>query len=289
MVLAVLRFGGARLADSAVRRWSPAAPVIPIGDSTSARRTPFVNWALIAANILVFIYALSLSTSVTSAADFQAQRDDVCYGFNAAPTEVDHFYCEWSFQPEEWFDNISGDSRTGESGSVSIFVTIFTAIFLHAGWLHIGGNMLFLWVFGDNIEDRLGHVLYLAFYLAGGFVASLIQGMMDPDSVVPVVGASGAVAAVLGAYIVWFPKATIITVLPVFFFLPFPVPAFVMIGLWFVQNLLAGYATLGSVAPDTGVAWFAHIGGFLFGFLLVFLFLREYGRRRRPPPLWEPR
>ncbi len=264
--------------------------MIPIGDSARSRRVPWMNYVFVLVNIGVFIYSLTLSQTPVGGrdqqqADFEAQRQSICYGHAAAPTQIDRFYCRWSFQPREWFDNVRGESADGQGRDPRILVTLITAIFLHAGWLHIGGNMLFLWVFGDNIEDRLGHIGYALFYVMGGAVASLIQGFASPDSVVPVVGASGAVAAVLGAYIVWFPVATIIAVIPLLFFIPLPVPAFIMIGLWFVQNLLAGYATLGTAAaPDAGVAWFAHIGGFAFGFLLILLFLRGVGGRVRPPP-----
>lgn len=263
--------------------------MIPIGDSPRSRSTPWVNYAIILVNIGVFLYVLGLSTAIASSpadasAEFADMRDSVCYGFEASPTEVDRFYCRWSFQPAEWFDNVRGESNVGAPRNWEVIITIITSAFLHAGWLHIGGNMLFLWVFGDNVEDRLGHFPYLIFYLFAAAIASMIQGAMDSTSLIPVVGASGAVAGVLGAYIVWFPGATIVAVFPALFFLPLPIPAIVMIGVWFVQNLFAGYMTLGSAAaPDSGVAWFAHIGGFLFGFLLVFLFLRDHGRA---PPRW---
>jgi membrane associated rhomboid family serine protease len=161
-------------------------------------------------------------------------------------------------------------------------------VYLHAGFLHILGNMLFLWVFGDNVEDRLGHLGYLLFYSAAGVVASLAQGVIDTDSVVPNVGASGAVAGVLGAYIVYFPKATVTTLIPIAIILiPFPIPAWIMIGIWFLQNLLSGFATLATVdAGDGGIAFFAHIGGFVFGAVVVLLFLRGAGKRAPPLPHW---
>ncbi len=261
--------------------------MIPIGDSPITRRTPWVNYALILINIAVFAYVLTLSnepppTQAEASEKFVEMRDGVCYGFEARPTEVDRFYCEWGFQPAEWFDSVRGEAPGQDDRGWAVLLPIVTSIFLHAGWLHLGGNMIFLWVFGDNIEDRLGHFGYLLFYVAAGIVASLIQGFINPESLVPMVGASGAVAGVLGAYIVWFPGATIVAIVPVLFFLPLPIPAFFMIGIWFIQNLLAGYMTLGSAGtPDAGVAWFAHIGGFMFGFLLVFIFLRSVGR---PPP-----
>lgn len=263
--------------------------MIPVGDSPIRRRTPWVNYSLILINLVVFIYVLSLSTLMPgdhqqAASEFIEMRDTICYGFEARPTDVDRFYCQWGFQPREWFDNLQGESAVGASRNWDVLITIFTAAFLHAGWLHIGGNMLFLWVFGDNVEDRMGHAGYLLFYLVAAVAAALVQGAVDPDSTIPMVGASGAVAGVLGAYIVWFPRATVVAVFPMLFFLPLPVPAILMIGMWFLQNVFAGYTSLGSAAtPDAGVAWFAHIGGFVFGFLLVFVFLRSKGR---PPPRW---
>ena len=141
--------------------------------------------------------------------------------------------------------------------------------------------MLFLWVFGDNVEDRLGHMVFLLFYLLGGAAASLAQTIADPNSVVPTVGASGAVAAVLGAYLWYFPRATVTVALLFFIFIPIPVPAVLLIGFWFVQNLLAGIATINNAAgADAGIAWFAHIGGFAFGFLVA---LAGLAHRRRPP------
>jgi membrane associated rhomboid family serine protease len=163
-------------------------------------------------------------------------------------------------------------------------VTLVTSIFLHGGWLHIAGNMLFLWVFGDNVEDRLGHIGYLLFYLVGGMAASIAQVAIDPESLVPIVGASGAVAAVLGAYFIWYPGATVNVIIPFFvlIFIPLPVPAIIMIGLWFLQNLVAGYASLGTdIAGEGGIAFFAHIGGFVYGMILAIL-LFNVGRRRRP-------
>ncbi|MCC6387850.1 MAG: rhomboid family intramembrane serine protease [Dehalococcoidia bacterium] len=236
---------------------------------------------------------LTLSASFTGTprqanAASAALADGPCYGLETSPTEVDRFYCRWSLQPVEFFDAVRGDAPpvTSPQPRWEIIVTIITAMFLHGGWLHIGGNMLFLWVFGDNIEDRLGHIPYLLFYLAAGIAASLVQGVLDATSVVPVLGASGAVAGVLGAYIVWFPKATVSVVIPFFvlIFIPIPVPAVVMIGIWFLQNLLAGVATLGAAAaPGQGVAWFAHIGGFLFGMLLALPLRRRVNRRA---PRW---
>jgi membrane associated rhomboid family serine protease len=266
--------------------------MIPIGDSPKSRRTPWVTYAFITLNVLVFIRTATLDDSFPATvqearAEYRDQVTGDCYGFvQTRPTDVDRFYCRWSFQPQEWFDAVRGESDVPDMNRGLVLVTILTSIFVHGGLLHILGNMLFLWVFGDNVEDRLGHAFYAVFYLLGGFVASLTQGWVEPDSLVPTVGASGAVAAVLGAYIVYFPKARVTTLLPFFPFIliPFAVPAFIMIGLWFLQNLLSGFATLSPEVgtPDSGVAFFAHIGGFVFGAIVAFLFIRR-GRRASFP------
>jgi membrane associated rhomboid family serine protease len=265
--------------------------VIPVGDSQRSGRVPWVNYTVILANVALFVFMLGLSTGIAPTnrqafQDFEEQTRGVCYGFETRPSEADRFICTWAFQPKEFFDTVGGESGlTGEARWQAI-LSIVVSIFMHGGWLHIIGNMLFLGVFGDNVEDRMGHLGYLLFLLASGVVASLLQGAMDPESVVPVLGASGAVAGVLGAYIVWYPNATVNVIIPFFIliFIPIPIPAFIMIGLWFLQNLLSGYATITEAAGATqGVAWFAHIGGFIFGASLVALFLRNHGRRRAPP------
>ncbi|MBK6664532.1 MAG: rhomboid family intramembrane serine protease [Thermoflexaceae bacterium] len=267
--------------------------MIPVGDSPRTRRTPLVNYAIILANVAVFIWMLTLDTTFLGTPRQQAQAvaaqaDSVCYTFQTAPTEIDHFYCRWSLQPREFFDAVRGDAAPVPNPQPrwEILLTIITSMFLHGGWLHIAGNMLFLWVFGDNIEDRLGHLGYLLFYLAAGIAASLVQGWLDATSLVPVLGASGAVAGVLGAYIVWFPKATVSVVIPFFvlIFIPHPrarggrdralVPPEPVRGVRHPRRCRR---------PDQGVAWFAHIGGFLFGMLSVLLFLRRAGHR---PPRW---
>jgi membrane associated rhomboid family serine protease len=151
-------------------------------------------------------------------------------------------------------------------------------MFIHGGWFHILGNMIFLWVFGDNVEDAIGHVSYLFFYVLAGIAAATAQIWVDTGSAVPMVGASGAIAGVLGAYVVLYPRATIAAVIFPFFLWAFPVPAFLLIGLWFFLQLLYGAASIGTaVGASEGVAWWAHIGGFLAGLLLVWAF-----RGRRP-------
>jgi len=265
--------------------------MIPVGDSPRRLNTPWMTYAIILITIGAWVYMLTLNTAVpndrgSAQNDFNAQTEGVCYGFATRPTDLDRFICTWGFQPAEFVDTVRGDA-TPEPGRAEVLFSIISSIFLHAGWLHIIGNMLFLWVFGDNVEDRLGHIGFLVFYLLAGIVASLAQAFIDVGSAVPVVGASGAVAGVLGAYLIYYPKATVNVVIPFFIliFIPIPIPAVVMIGIWFLQNLFAGVATIyDPAAPDSGVAFFAHIGGFLFGALAVLLFLRGAGHRA--PPRW---
>jgi membrane associated rhomboid family serine protease len=158
---------------------------------------------------------------------------------------------------------------------------VFVAMFLHGGWLHIGGNMLFLWVFGNNVEDRLGRMLFIAFYLLGGVAASALQLAFDPSSAVPSLGASGAVAAVLGAYLVMFPRARVVTLVILFFFITaVELPAVLVLGAWFVLQLFSGVGGLGAQV-NGGVAYWAHVGGFVFGLAVTALFFR--GRGQRPP------
>ena len=264
--------------------------MIPIGDSNKRRITPWVTYAIILVNFAVFLYTFSLPNDPEVVGqnrrgqDLAELYDDLphCYGLETFDTDADRFICKYAFQPREFFDTVSGDSPASDNDRWVAILAIITSMFMHGGWLHILGNMLFLWVFGDNIEDRLGHLVYLVFYLLAGAAAALIQGFIDPDSIIPVLGASGAVAGVLGAYLVWFPGATVRVIIPFFvlIFIPLPVPAWIMIGLWFAQNLLAGYATIAqAAAPDQGVAWFAHIGGFLFGMLIAILAGRKPARR----------
>ncbi len=268
--------------------------MIPVGDARS-RTTPWVNYALILASVAVFAFMLGLdatlpATRQEASEEFVRQTSEECYGFEATPTDLDGFVCRWGFQPREFFDTVQGESQSPDPKVAVILLSIVTSLFIHAGWSHILGNMLFLWVFGDNIEDRLGHVRYLLFYVVAGIVATLSQGAVDTDSLVPVVGASGAIAGVLGAYLVSYPRAKVSVVIPFFIliFIPIPVPAALMIGMWFVQQFLAGIATLSeSTTAGAGVAWFAHIGGFLFGVLTIFLFYGGPRKRVRGAPRWD--
>jgi membrane associated rhomboid family serine protease len=160
----------------------------------------------------------------------------------------------------------------------NIVLSVLVSMFLHGGWLHLGGNMLFLWVFGNNVEDKLGRFFYIVLYLTGGAVALLAQIATDPNSVVPVIGASGAISTIMGAYLVWFPAARVLTVVLIFFFIPFELPAWVVLTVWFFTQFLTG--------PNTNVAWMAHVGGFVFGVVVAALLRNTDWWRRRSRPVY---
>lgn len=222
--------------------------MIPIGDDNRGRRTaPIINVALILANAAVFFYQVSLP---------MADLERFVFAYGAIPAEL------------------TAGIDTNPETALPLYATAITSMFIHGGWAHFLFNMLFLWVFGDNIEDSMGHVRYLMFYLLGGIAAVVGQVAIDPSSLIPMVGASGAISAVLAAYIVLFPGG-LIRVLVLFGFIPliFMVPAILMIGLWIVTQFLQGFASLGVQTEQTGgVAYFAHIGGFIAGFIFVWFF-----------------
>ena len=226
--------------------------MIPLRDRNPTRRTPIVTFALIGACLAAF--AIELSVSGTG-----------------GDSALDGFFRQWGAMPAE----ITAAIQAGDFASQAI-VGIFTSMFLHAGFLHILGNLLFLWIFGNNVEDRLGPVVFLAFYVAGGVAAALTQVAISPQSTIPLVGASGAIAAALGAYIVLFPGARILSLVFLgFFYQLLEVPAIIVIGFWFALQLLSGVAAFDAETAQGGVAFFAHIGGFVFG-LLIGLFLRIF-------------
>jgi len=206
--------------------------MFPIGDDDSARRTvPVVTYALIALNVLFFFVEMS--------------------GGEA-------FIGTWAFVPRRFLANPAGD-----------FPTLFTSMFMHAGWLHLGGNMLYLWIFGDNVEDRFGHVKFIIFYVLCGLAATFAQLMFSAGSNVPNLGASGAIAGVLGAYILLFPRGQVRVLQGS---QVIPVPALIVIGLWIVLQFFSGIGSIANTAETGGVAYMAHIGGFVAGFVLTFLF-----------------
>jgi len=206
--------------------------MFPIGDDNSGRRTvPLVTYALIALNVLFFFVELSGG---------------------------DAFIGKWAFVPGRFLANPFGDS-----------LTLFTSMFMHAGWVHLGGNMLYLWIFGDNVEDRFGHLKFTIFYLLCGIAATFAQLAFSLVSKVPNLGASGAIAGVLGAYILMFPKGKVRVLQGQ---QVIQVPALIVIGLWIVLQFFSGIGSIADAAQTGGVAYMAHIGGFLAGFVLTFLF-----------------
>lgn len=224
--------------------------MIPIRDEIPTRRVPIVNYLLIAVNILVFVLMWLTGPS----------QETLVYQLAMIPS------------------NFTNGVGLGD------VIDIFTSMFMHAGLAHIAGNMLYLWIFGDNVEDRLGHALYLVFYLVGGVFASLTHLLTSPGSQIPTVGASGAIAAVLGAYLVLFPQSRIVTFIPLGYFMRLTmVPAIFVLGFWFILQLLSGVLSMGG--PDVGgVAFWAHIGGFVAGVVLAKLLAS--GRRPESPIPW---
>jgi rhomboid family protein len=234
--------------------------VIPLKDANPTRRTPVVTLGIIAACIVVFVYQLTLSGS-------------------GGEVELERFVTDWAVVPAELVRAL----RTGHILSMET-ATLVTSQFLHGGLLHIGGNMLYLWIFGNNVEDRFGRLRFLVFYLVGGIIAALAQVAIDPGSTVPTIGASGAIAATLGAYLVLFPGARVTTaIFLVFFYQLIEVPAVVVLVFWFVLQLLDGLGSLGVTGATEagGVAFFAHIGGFIFGAAVALLVRLAGGGGRR--------
>ena len=206
--------------------------MFPIGDDDSGRRTvPIVTYILIALNVLFFFVEMNGG---------------------------DAFIGKWAFVPRRFMATPAGD-----------FPTLFTSMFMHAGWLHLGGNMLYLWIFGDNVEDRFGHAKFTVFYLVCGLAATFAQLAFSLGSNVPNLGASGAIAGVLGSYILLFPQGRV-SVLQGSRIIP--VPALMVIGLWFVLQLFSGIGSIANTSDTGGVAFMAHVGGFIAGFILTFVF-----------------
>ena len=236
--------------------------MIPLRDANPTRRTPVVTIGIVLACVVAFAYELGLLA-------------------NGGEPALDRFVTAWGVVPADltaaWG---RGDFLSQETA------TLVTSQFLHGGWLHLVGNLLYLWIFANNIEDRLGRVAFLLFYLAGGVAAALAQVAVAPGSEIPTIGASGAIAATLGAYIVFFPRARITSLVFLgFFYQLIDVPAVIVLGFWFVLQLIDGFTSVGLVESNGGVAFFAHIGGFVAGALvarLVITFGRGTGRPAAP-------
>jgi membrane associated rhomboid family serine protease len=221
--------------------------MIPIRDANPSRMAPAVNYLIIAACVVVFIYELALGRHALRGLILQ-------YGI--VPVHYSRL---------EILANLGGRESV---------VPFFTSMFLHGGWLHLIGNMWVLYIFGDNIESALGHARYLVFYVLSGLVAGAVQVLTNLESLLPTIGASGAIAGVMGAYFILYPRAKVLTFVPIlFFFYLFEIPAYVFLGFWFVLQFFNGaFSVLGSAEHFTGVAWWAHVGGFVGGVILLHLF-----------------
>jgi membrane associated rhomboid family serine protease len=257
--------------------------VLPIKDNIPTDRFPIVTVALILLNVVAYLLAIRHGGSLFSGPD---ANEVVKYG--AIPFALTHpgKHCGLA-QTLQGAAVIACQGQRGVSGTPTNFIptweTVFTAMFMHASIIHIGGNMLFLWIFGNNVEDSMGRVRYLIFYLLGGAAALALQVAVGPNSSTPTLGASGAIAAVLGGYIVLYPHARVLTVVfIIFLFTVIELPALVMLGVWFAEQALFGAAGLTSPTGSSGgVAYFAHVGGFAFGLAAIRLFAT---RRKQVPP-----
>ena len=215
--------------------------MFPLYDENPTRITPYFTYGLIGMNVVVFLHEVSLSN-----------------------TQLEQFFQLYAVVPQQLTTNWSSE-----------WTTLFTSQFLHGGWWHLISNMIYLWVFGNNIEDRLGHLKYIFFYLTCGALAALCQWFIGINSIIPSLGASGAISGVLGAYLIWFPSARITTLIFLGFFITtINVPALVIIGIFFLQNLISGFTSLQTAANMSaetgGVAYWAHLGGFIVGMIFAF-------------------
>jgi len=233
--------------------------MIPINDDNPTERPAILTVALIAACVLVYLWQMSLG-------EYEGQR--LVYALGMIPAVL-----------------LDGQRLHPDLVLVDPWVTLFSSMFLHGGLLHLGGNMLYLWIFGNNVEDALGRVRFILFYLACGVAAALLQAVVDPQSPIPMIGASGAISGVLGAYLLLYPRANVLVLIPLGWFTQLrPLPAVFVLGFYFVLQLISAVLDTGE---GGGVAWFAHIGGFVAGMVLLPLMKRAdvplFSQRRQPP------
>jgi membrane associated rhomboid family serine protease len=258
--------------------------MFPLKDSIPTRRFPVLTVVIIAACVFVYFF---VEGGLWELGD---KGNEKVLEYGAIPYEITHPGKECARVPT---GEIVCEGQPGVTGRApdqpAWYITIFTSMFMHGGLLHLGGNMLFFWIFGNNIEDSMSRWRFALFYVLGGLVAVLGQVVTDPNAAVPTVGASGAIAAVLGAYAVLYPRARVVTLIfIIIFFTIVELPALVVLGLWFLIQLLYGASELGQpLGGSGGVAYFAHIGGFVFGMLLIRLFAnnvhQDYDRQQRIP------
>jgi membrane associated rhomboid family serine protease len=222
--------------------------MIPLRDDQPSFSTPFVNYFLIALNVLVYLWEISVGAR--------------------SPRLLNAFVMQFGLVPRHAIAVLEGHSHSSPATAI---VPFFTSMFLHASFMHVAGNMLFLWIFGDNVEDFLGHFKYLVFYVASGIAAASTQILLNPDSRLPTVGASGAIAGVMGAYFILYPRARVLVWFPPIFF--FHVPAWLMLGYWFLYQFLSGTVTvIAETAQQGGIAFWAHVGGFAAGVIMIKVF-----------------
>lgn len=275
--------------------------MIPLRDMLPSRRFPLVTVSLIVLNLLVFLFQGFLGTQIPYREDWSAQRAEwaaagleeppifsAYYAYATGQRVLSSMPSTYEIGRDEWFQSqyalIPGELLSGSDLPpmipIPVWLTLLTSMFLHGGILHLLGNMLYLWIFGDNVEDAMGSVRFLGFYLLCGIVAGFAQIAVGTASSIPMVGASGAIAGILAAYFMLFPRSRVLTLVPLFFFLRLvAVPAVFLLGFWFVWQVISGAGSLGS---SGGVAFFAHIGGFIAGLFLVF----PFRRRHVPVQLW---
>jgi len=233
--------------------------MLPLQDTIRARDVPIVNWLIITANVIVFLFEAALG-----------------------PQQLEDFITHFGVVAQRFL-------TVGDPGQIA---TLFTSMFLHGGWLHLISNMWGLYIFGDNVEDRMGHFRYLLFYLLCGVAAGLAHIYMNPGSRIPTVGASGAISGIMGAYLMLFPHSRVLTLVPWFFFFDVvQIPALLYIGFWFISQLFNGLFSLavaGTIGTYGGVAWWAHVGGFVAGLLLVKMFEQRRSYRHWYPDEYWP-
>lgn len=247
--------------------------MFPLRDENPHFLTPYATWALIGLNVLAWVLVQGLGTEPA----------------------LSRSLCNLALIPGEVLQTVSSGTRvplgpgiTCVLGDSSTWYTAFTSMFLHGGWFHLIGNMWFLYIFGNNVEDSMGHGRFVVFYLLCGLAAAALQAAFDPDSTIPMVGASGAIGGVMGAYILLYPKVRVhMLIVFGFYITTIAVPAMFMLGYWFLIQLISGFSTIGS--QGGGVAFWAHVGGFVAGGLLILLFRNPELVKRHPNHGWNPR
>lgn len=233
--------------------------MIPLRDTNPTRRTPHVTWLLLTVNILVFTYEVMIGQMQRS-----HQFAQFIYTFGAIPSDIVGVL----LRPAEWLPHPMG--------------TLISSMFVHANWRHLAGNMWFLYIFGDNIEDEIGHIRFLIFYLVCGLAGSIVHIILDINSPIPMVGASGAISGIMGAYILLFPRARVLTLVIFFIITMIEIPAYWFLAFWFFLQFMGGLNTIGTQAG--GTAFWAHVGGFIAGLWLIRMWVKHF---RKPRTWWE--